>query len=59
MYAGDRRKSNASLFAREPGQGWGIGMAIVHAVVVRHGGWIDVTSAIGVGTTFLIGLPLA
>lgn len=59
MQAGARRKSSASLFAREAGHGWGVGMAIVHAVVAHHGGWIDVISAPNVGTTFFIGLPLA
>ena len=34
-------------------------MAIVHAVVAHHGGWIDVVSAPNAGTTFFIGLPLA
>jgi CHASE2 domain-containing sensor protein/signal transduction histidine kinase len=59
MQAGARRKSSASLFAREAGHGWGVGMAIVHAVVAHHGGWIDVISAPNAGTTFFIGLPLA
>jgi CHASE2 domain-containing sensor protein/signal transduction histidine kinase len=36
----------------------GLGMAVVHAVVKRHGGWIDGHSAPGAGTTFLIGVPL-
>jgi CHASE2 domain-containing sensor protein/signal transduction histidine kinase len=58
MRAGDRRKSSASLFARDAGHGWGVGMAVVHAVVAHHGGWIDVISAPNAGTTFFIGLPL-
>jgi signal transduction histidine kinase len=59
MRAGERRKSSASLFARGAGHGWGVGMAIVHAVVAHHGGWIEVVSAPNAGTTFFIGLPLA
>jgi signal transduction histidine kinase len=59
MRAGDRRKSSASLFTRDAGHGWGVGMAVVHAVVARHSGWIDVISAPNAGTTFFIGLPLA
>lgn len=55
MRSGERRKASE----RRRGHGWGIGMAIVHAVIARHGGWLDVMSAPGEGTTFLIGLPLA
>lgn len=39
-------------------QGWGIGMSVVHAVIERHRGWLDAHSAPGVGSTFLLGLPL-
>ncbi|MBT2324402.1 HAMP domain-containing histidine kinase [Variovorax paradoxus] len=59
MHPGQQRRSNASLFARGAGQGWGVGMTIVHAVVAHHGGRIDVISAPNAGTTFFIGLPLA
>ena len=59
LHTGERRRSNAGASGRDPEQGWGIGMGIVHAVVERHGGWIDVLSAPGAGATFLIGLPLA
>ena len=43
----------------EAGHGWGLGLTIVHTVVARHGGWIDVISAPNAGTTFFIGLPLS
>jgi signal transduction histidine kinase len=43
----------------EAGHGWGLGLTIVHTVVARHGGWIDVISAPDAGTTFFIGLPLS
>jgi signal transduction histidine kinase len=44
---------------KAPGQGTGLGLAIVHDVVRESGGIIDVESAQGVGTSFLIYWPLA
>jgi len=35
----------------------GIGLSVVHAVVAKHGGWIDAWSAPGEGTTIVLGLP--
>jgi two-component system, OmpR family, phosphate regulon sensor histidine kinase PhoR len=52
-------------FFRSPGvqtdaiPGTGIGLAISKAIVEAHGGTIDVSSMVGVGTTFEIRLPLA
>ncbi len=37
----------------------GIGIAVVHAIIARHGGLIDATSAPGAGTTVLLSLPLS
>jgi len=39
------------------GEGTGLGLAVVHGVIVGHGGHISVSSAIGQGTTFSILLP--
>jgi len=37
--------------------GSGLGLAIVHGVVKEHGGFVDVTSKIGEGTTFTLFFP--
>jgi signal transduction histidine kinase len=52
-------------FFRSPGvqtdaiPGTGIGLAISKAIVEAHGGSIDLSSMVGVGTTFEVRLPLA
>ncbi|MGE4192140.1 MAG: ATP-binding protein [Pseudodesulfovibrio sp.] len=44
---------------KEVGKGTGQGLAIVHDVIVeKHGGTVDIESEVGVGTTFIIRLPL-
>lgn len=45
---------------KEVGRGSGQGLSLAHACIVgRHGGTIAVESQVGVGTTFVIGLPLS
>lgn len=38
-------------------KGTGLGLAITHKVITEHGGRIEVTSHMGKGTRFIIGLP--
>ncbi len=42
---------------KEPDEGTGMGLSVVHGIVKNHGGAITVESALGKGTTFQVFLP--
>jgi two-component system, cell cycle sensor histidine kinase and response regulator CckA len=42
---------------KEPGQGTGLGLAVVFGIVDAHQGWIECQSEAGFGTTFEVYLP--
>jgi signal transduction histidine kinase len=49
-----------SRLARSGSQpGWGVGLAVVKAIVTAHGGTVRVESAPSEGTTFILRFPLA
>lgn len=37
----------------------GLGLSVVHGIVEEHGGWVEVTSSMGQGTSFAVFLPAA
>jgi signal transduction histidine kinase len=43
---------------KAPGQGTGLGLSIAYKIVSQHGGQIDVVSEVGVGSTFIVSLPI-
>src|SRR5262249_14632886 len=40
-----------------PGEGTGMGLALVHGIITNHGGTVLVASIVGQGTTFTVYLP--
>jgi len=48
---------NPFYTTKAPGQGTGLGLFVIHAILQRYGGDVRVASELGVGTTFTIELP--
>jgi len=44
---------------KEVGSGTGLGLAVAHGIITQHGGYIDVETELGKGSTFTVFLPQA
>ncbi len=44
---------------KEKGKGTGLGLSTVYGIAQQHGGWVDVASEVGRGSTFTIYLPVS
>ena len=44
---------------KEPGQGSGLGLSLVHSIVADHGGTVEVNGGAGTGAVFTVRLPAA
>ena len=53
-----RRRVFEPFFTTKGAQGNGLGLAVVWGITSRHGGEIQVESALGRGTTFVVTLPV-
>jgi two-component system NtrC family sensor kinase len=46
------------FFTTKESSGTGLGLSVSYGIIESHGGTIEVESAVGIGTTFTIKLPI-
>jgi signal transduction histidine kinase len=54
-----RQRCLEPFFSTKGERGTGLGLSMVYGIIERHRGQLEIQSAIGKGTTFIIRLPLA
>src|SRR4029077_13075286 len=54
-----RQRCLEPFFSTKGDRGTGLGLSMVYGIIERHHGQLDIESAVGKGTTFIIRLPLA
>lgn len=54
-----RKRLFQPFYTTKQASGSGLGLTVSDTIIKRHGGEIEVASALGQGTTFIIGLPAA
>ncbi|HEU5318571.1 MAG TPA: ATP-binding protein, partial [Chloroflexota bacterium] len=54
-----RRRCLEPFFSTKGARGTGLGLSMVYGTVRRHGGEVEIESAVGKGTTFRLRLPLS
>jgi PAS domain S-box-containing protein len=59
MTEGIRQNIFDPFFTTKGARGMGLGMSVVYGIVTRHGGKIDVDTALGKGTTFVLEFPVS
>jgi CheY-like chemotaxis protein len=60
MDAATLKKAIEPFFStKPPGKGTGLGLSMVHGLAVQLGGWLELSSELGKGTTASIWLPVA
>ena len=53
-----RQRCFEPFYTTKEDQGSGLGLSMVHGIVQRHGGTVEIASELGRGTTFTIRLPV-